>query len=825
MAATTKITKSSPKFLPITTTATKIQYPSSLHHFSSSSKSPFPDSNPNPESNSSQSQSPPPPHGSSFLDSLRASLKQQRSNPQSKPPPVKSFFSGPSNASQRKSLATEEIKNNLAAFRARTAPPPPRDDQISLEKLYMRSKGEEGSTAPNPVSFSAIRDTLSKMVPTPPVNRLDSVTPRPSISQSLKLGPGQTPGSSPPGSIGGSLSSSFFESREKVNNDRTSTDLLRKYDHKELGQKLKSLRPEKKGDQKDWFSFQELNDRLARLREMELKENESREIPVMDALRESILKLGEENLEKERKQLHRRFTASSLIGETTLYSTPKEELIEKYFHPDNMSASEKLKLELHKVRDEFKMSESDCGSARVQVAQLTTKIKHLSEVLHKKDKHSKKGLQAMVEKRKKLLKYMRRTDWESYCFVLTKLGLRNIGGLCSCASGDGGVDSKGSGSSGVEGSSGIAGGASADGNGKVGTAPSSIVGGLGTLKGSSGGDGNGNVGIVPSSTAGGLGTNSKGSSGGEKVGVNGGACCSSGGINVSGGENMGTRGGAGVNISGGRSGRGGDMSGTESGGDNHGKSGASGSGGGDKTSGGGGKMIGMSGGGGGGDGEGGGGGDSGGGEGTGGGGDGDEGGGDDTKGGGDGEGAVGGGCMMGGGEATRGGGEAASGGGKGMSGVGEGTTGAGGRRGEGVGAVGWKGLFLEVLENGHCPQFPNRKENRGSQLEDPPPPLDLPPDPPLPLPPLLRLFPLPLLLPTGVLLWLLLLNSSSIPFWSLSWIRDSTSDEPINRNDTKVTMNIPLAFIFSCKVDELLTQTSFHSIIQLKSFLSLKYFL
>lgn len=38
----------------------------------------------------------------------------------------------------------------------------------------------------------------------------------------------------------------------------------------------------------------------------------------------------------------------------------------QYFHPDNMSSAEKLKVELGKVRDEFKMSESDCGSARVQ---------------------------------------------------------------------------------------------------------------------------------------------------------------------------------------------------------------------------------------------------------------------------------------------------------------------------------------------------------------------------------------------------------------------------------------------------------------------------
>ncbi|RVW14730.1 hypothetical protein CK203_092626 [Vitis vinifera] len=57
----------------------------------------------------------------------------------------------------------------------------------------------------------------------------------------------------------------------------------------------------------------------------------------------------------------------------------------QYFHPDNMSSAEKLKVELKKVRDEFKMSESDCGSARVQVAQLTTKIKHLNSALHKKE--------------------------------------------------------------------------------------------------------------------------------------------------------------------------------------------------------------------------------------------------------------------------------------------------------------------------------------------------------------------------------------------------------------------------------------------------------
>ena len=42
----------------------------------------------------------------------------------------------------------------------------------------------------------------------------------------------------------------------------------------------------------------------------------------------------------------------------------------QYFHPDNMSSAEKLKIELSKVREEFKMSESDCGSARVQGKEL-----------------------------------------------------------------------------------------------------------------------------------------------------------------------------------------------------------------------------------------------------------------------------------------------------------------------------------------------------------------------------------------------------------------------------------------------------------------------
>ncbi|KAG5589010.1 hypothetical protein H5410_039524, partial [Solanum commersonii] len=141
-------------------------------------------------------------------------------------------------------------------------------------------------------------------------------------------------------------------------------------------------------------------------------------------LKESLYLISQNGDSKPKKTMIQRLDVLGQLGGTPSFMLhpPKEHL---FFHPDNMSSGEKMKLELQKVRDDFKMSESDCGSARVQVAQLTTKIKHLSSVLHKKDKHSRKGLQQMVQNRKKLLKYLRRTDWDSYCLVLSKLGLRD----------------------------------------------------------------------------------------------------------------------------------------------------------------------------------------------------------------------------------------------------------------------------------------------------------------------------------------------------------------------------------------------------------------
>ncbi|KAJ8561163.1 hypothetical protein K7X08_027353 [Anisodus acutangulus] len=236
------------------------------------------------------------------------------------------------------------------------------------------------------------------------------------------------------GSENGNLPPSIFRremmrDKEGGDKERMRAEFVRMYSHGELGEKLKMLRPViKKEDKKGWFSLQELKDRLMKLRETEEKESKSMISGVVfQELKESLVKLSQHNDEKDKKTMIQRLDVLGQLGGTPSFMMhpPKEHLVEKFFHPDNMSSGEKMKLELQKVRDEFKMSESDCGSARVQVAQLTTKIKHLSTVLNKKDKHSRKGLQQMVQKRKKLLKYLRRTDWDSFCLVLSKLGLRD----------------------------------------------------------------------------------------------------------------------------------------------------------------------------------------------------------------------------------------------------------------------------------------------------------------------------------------------------------------------------------------------------------------
>lgn len=78
------------------------------------------------------------------------------------------------------------------------------------------------------------------------------------------------------------------------------------------------------------------------------------------------------------------------------------------------------------IVNEFRRSDSDTGSPEVQVALLTERIRGLTEHFkeHKHDHHSRQGLLRMVNRRRKLLDYLKSTDPERYRELISRLGLR-----------------------------------------------------------------------------------------------------------------------------------------------------------------------------------------------------------------------------------------------------------------------------------------------------------------------------------------------------------------------------------------------------------------
>ena len=88
-----------------------------------------------------------------------------------------------------------------------------------------------------------------------------------------------------------------------------------------------------------------------------------------------------------------------------------------------MSIDEDKTIEIVK---NFGSNETDSGSADVQVAILTERIKNLTEHLktHKKDFGSRRGLLSMVRQRRNLLKYIKNKNEDRYSNLIKKLGLR-----------------------------------------------------------------------------------------------------------------------------------------------------------------------------------------------------------------------------------------------------------------------------------------------------------------------------------------------------------------------------------------------------------------
>jgi small subunit ribosomal protein S15 len=78
------------------------------------------------------------------------------------------------------------------------------------------------------------------------------------------------------------------------------------------------------------------------------------------------------------------------------------------------------------VIEQFRVHQSDTGSPEVQVALLSQRIDYLTEhfKIHAKDHHSRRGLLKLVGQRRRLLDYLKKSDFERYQVLIQRLGIR-----------------------------------------------------------------------------------------------------------------------------------------------------------------------------------------------------------------------------------------------------------------------------------------------------------------------------------------------------------------------------------------------------------------
>lgn len=126
--------------------------------------------------------------------------------------------------------------------------------------------------------------------------------------------------------IGGSenLPASIFGKemmmRDKEGGDKEGMkEFVRNYSHAELGEKLKMLRPIKK-EEKGWFSWRELNDRLMKVREIEVNESKSKAAgDVYRELKETLYKLTQDGDLKAKKTTMSEFAFFNFLGAVSVF--------------------------------------------------------------------------------------------------------------------------------------------------------------------------------------------------------------------------------------------------------------------------------------------------------------------------------------------------------------------------------------------------------------------------------------------------------------------------------------------------------------------------
>lgn len=90
--------------------------------------------------------------------------------------------------------------------------------------------------------------------------------------------------------------------------------------------------------------------------------------------------------------------------------------------------SELLSARLANLRQKYQRHPTDTGSAEVQIVMMTERLKNYENhrLNHKKDKSSLRGIIACWHNRRKMLKYLRRTNFQTYAYIMKELNLREF---------------------------------------------------------------------------------------------------------------------------------------------------------------------------------------------------------------------------------------------------------------------------------------------------------------------------------------------------------------------------------------------------------------
>jgi small subunit ribosomal protein S15 len=153
-----------------------------------------------------------------------------------------------------------------------------------------------------------------------------------------------------------------------------------------------------------------------------------KDLPVVNAItREERIQEVKEHDEKVTAELQEKLALAQSKPYLRHHMTGLQmsDRVRKLFELHNGSQKEVVRVQKQRAMEVFQLREGDTGSSAVQVVALTTRIQQLQTHMarHKKDYSNKRGLNALLVRRRKVLEYMERKEFDAYRMIVKTLGL------------------------------------------------------------------------------------------------------------------------------------------------------------------------------------------------------------------------------------------------------------------------------------------------------------------------------------------------------------------------------------------------------------------